>query len=95
MKKNIGLLVIMVFLLTACIPGNERFDGNEAGFLWGIWHGWLAPISLIISIFKSNINIYEINNTGFWYDFGFYMGILGGFGGINLSRSRKKLKARK
>ena len=61
-------------------------------FFSGIWHGWIAPLSLILGIFTDNIRVYEMNNTGWWYDLGFYMAIISGFGGISLSR--KKMKKR-
>ncbi|MCK5762496.1 MAG: hypothetical protein KAH05_00090 [Clostridiales bacterium] len=88
----ITLLLIMI-LLTGCLPGNDKYEFyRSAGFLSGIWHGWLAPLSLIISFFNGNVHMYEINNTGFWYDFGFYMAIISGFGGLSLSRKKKKKK---
>lgn len=78
-------------LLSGCIPGDGSYTYNKpAGFLSGIWHGWIAPISLIISIFKPGIRIYEGVNTGWWYDFGFYMAVISGFGGFSLSRKKKK-----
>ncbi len=87
------ILIFAVFLLTGCLPGDGSADHeNPAGFFWGIWHGWIAPVSLIISIFKDNINIYESFNTGWWYDFGFYMAVISGFGGLTLSRKRKHAK---
>lgn len=93
--KKIVLLIVSICLilltLTACVPGDGKNTESEpAGFFWGVWHGWIAPISLIIGIFKDNITIYEINNTGWWYDLGFYMAIISGFGGLSLAR--KKLK---
>ena len=85
----------MVFLFTACLPGDGTADSEHpANFLWGIWHGWLAPLSLILHFFRDHIRIYEIYNTGWWYDFGFYIAIIGGFGGISLSR-RKRRKNRR
>jgi hypothetical protein len=33
-----------------------------------------------------------VNNTGWWYDFGFYMAIISGFGGLSLNRKHKKCK---
>jgi len=94
MKKKILLglfLLILIVILTGCIPGDGKNTVEKpANFLWGIWHGWLAPLSLIISIFDKNINIYEIWNTGFWYDFGFYIAIISGFGSISLSRKKKR-----
>ncbi len=99
MKKRriiflLGLTVLPLLLFTGCIPGDGKSTAlDPAGFFWGIWHGWIAPLSLIISIFKDNISIYEIWNTGFWYDFGFYIAVISGFGGLSLSRKRKKKKS--
>lgn len=75
------------------MPGNDRYTKDDpAGFLSGIWHGWLAPLSLVISIFNPSIRIYEPINTGWWYDFGFYMAIISGFGGLSLSRKKSRGK---
>ncbi|HCS72546.1 MAG TPA: hypothetical protein DIW17_01550 [Clostridiales bacterium] len=80
--------------LSSCVPGDgKNTSDNPAGFLWGIWHGWLAPVSLILSLFRDNIRIYEVANTGFWYDFGFYISIISGFGGISLFRKTKRKKS--
>jgi hypothetical protein len=95
MKKILLFLVLMVLVvsLSSCIPGNGQYTPNkQAGFFWGIWHGWLAPISLIIQWFVPRIQIYEPFNTGWWYDFGFYLGILGGFGGLSLSRKKIRVE---
>jgi hypothetical protein len=97
MKKKIltlCILVISAILLTSCIPGDGKAtEEDPAGFFSGIWHGWIAPISLIVGLFKDNIRIYEVANTGWWYDFGFYMAIISGFGGISLTRrARRKSK---
>jgi len=82
-----ALLILMVFLLTSCLPGTiAQNQDKPAGFLMGIWHGWIAPISLIASLFNPEIRIYEPVNTGWWYDFGFYMAIISGFGGLSLAR---------
>ena len=92
MKKRmilIGLLMLVVLLVSGCVPGDGKADAeNTAGFFWGIWHGWVAPISLIISLFNRNIRIYEIYNSGWWYDFGYYMAVISGFGGLALFRKK-------
>ena len=95
MRKKILLIIalalVMIFVLTGCVPGDGTYtDAKPAGFFWGIWHGWVAPISLIIGIFKHSIRIYEPVNTGWWYDFGFYMAIISGFGTVALTRRRKR-----
>lgn len=87
------MLVITMLLLSGCAPGDGPNSAvKPAGFLWGVWHGWIAPISLVWSVFNQNIGIYEVNNTGFWYDLGYYMAIISGFGGLTLFRKGKKSK---
>jgi len=93
MKKIVPffLLILLMVAVSSCIPGNGHYTlFKPAGFFWGIWHGWLAPLSLIIQWFVPKIQIYEPFNTGWWYDFGFYLGILGGFGGLSLTRKKNK-----
>jgi len=92
-KKIILLLmmIIIVFVVSACVPGDgSNTIDKPAGLFSGIWHGWIAPFSLILSIFNKSTSIYETFNTGFWYDFGFYAAIISGFGGLSFSRKKKK-----
>lgn len=85
------MLIALMVLLTGCAPGDgTSTNAHPAGFFWGVWHGWIAPISLVISLFNPNIGIYEIHNSGFWYDLGFYMAIVSGFGGLTLSRKKRR-----
>lgn len=86
----LGIVIIVISLtLTGCVPGDGTYTiSNPAGFFWGIFHGWMAPISLIIGLFSKNIRVYEIMNTGWLYDFGFYIAIISGFGGLSLVRRK-------
>lgn len=85
----VGAVIIVMFALTACFPGDGTNSAvKEAGFFSGIWHGWIAPISLIGSIFNSNLSIYEVHNNGFLYNIGYYMAVISGFGGLNLARKK-------
>ncbi|TYQ12697.1 UNVERIFIED_CONTAM: hypothetical protein Cloal_3729 [Acetivibrio alkalicellulosi] len=96
MKKIIIISVIFIvsiLLLMGCVPGDGTYtDTKPAGFFWGIWHGWIAPVSLIISIFNKNIGIYEVSNTGFGYNFGFYIAVISGFGGLSVFRKKRSKK---
>ncbi|WP_028612038.1 hypothetical protein [Paenibacillus harenae] len=87
-----ALFLIVAFLsLTGCVPGDETNTTDEpAGFFWGIWLGWIAPISLIIGLFNDDIRLYEKYNIGWWYDAGFYIAVISGFGGISLTRRKKQ-----
>ena len=94
--KFIFIFVLIIFFIStfsACAPGSGRHNENKpAGFFTGIWHGWIAPITLIFGLFKPHIRIYETANTGWWYDFGYYIAIISGFGGLSLTRRSKSKK---
>ncbi len=92
MLKYMLIALMLMTLLCSCAPGSKRFDDQNrpANFFIGVWHGWIAPITLIWQLFNHSIRIYETNNTGWTYDFGFYIAIIGGFGGFALSRRKTK-----
>ena len=85
--RNISLVKILILipfflLLTSCAAGDSQFtQGEPAGFWYGLWHGIIAFISLIIHIFNENVAVYEVYNTGGWYDFGFLLGVTFIWGG--------------
>ncbi len=88
-------VVLMIVGISGCFPGGSTYSAQEpAGFFSGVWHGWIAPVSLIAGIFKSDIRIYEPANTGWWYDFGFYIAVIAGFGGLTLSRKQARKRNR-
>lgn len=47
--------------------------GDSAGFLLGVWHGFIAPGTTIASIF-TDVGVYEARNNGPWYNGGFLFG---------------------
>lgn len=70
-------LVALSLLLTACTAGDPQFtQDNPAGFWYGLWHGVIAVIALIIHLFNENVAVYEVHNIGGWYDFGFLLGVI-------------------
>ncbi len=94
-KKLSVLLMItsFLFILSGCAPGSgASTPENPAGFISSIWHGWIAPITLVWGLFNESIRVYEPINTGWWYDFGFYIAIIGGFGSISFFRRQHKDK---
>jgi hypothetical protein len=79
----LGGLALLV--LSGCAAGPNAFvdtGTDPAGFWLGLWHGLIAPITFLISLFTSEVNIYEVRNNGNWYDFGFVLGISIAFGGV-------------
>ena len=92
------LAVLIMGLMWGCTAGSNPLEkkaneeGETAGFLKGLWHGLISPITFLISIFSKNIRFYEVFNTGFWYNFGFVLGAGLFFGGGILGRHGKKKK---
>lgn len=67
------------------LPGpNSKYQhsgARSAGFLAGLWHGLLFPLTFVLSLFTPDVRIYETNNSGRWYDFGFVLGASTSVGG--------------
>jgi hypothetical protein len=53
----------------------KQSGAEPAGFWGGLWHGFIAPITFLVSLFAGGVSIYETNNNGRWYEFGFVLGI--------------------
>jgi hypothetical protein len=88
------LLVVGALLLSACAAGPNpevgvpAADGVVAGFWLGLWHGIIAPITFVISLFTDQVNVYAVNNSGNWYDAGFMLGLTLSLGGGGASSRR-------
>lgn len=86
-----ALLTLTLVLLTGCLPGIKAFTPDApAGFLHGVWHGWCAPVSLILRLCGMEVSMFETVNTGFSYELGFYMAVISGFGSLSLMRRKKR-----
>jgi hypothetical protein len=97
----LGILFILMFVFTSCAPGPNSFErtpdkeGEIAGFFMGLWHGLIAPITFIVSIFSDNVSIYENHNNGNLYNFGFVLGAGLFLSGGILGRGQSKKKRRR
>lgn len=96
--KTRSLMVVLLavsLLLAGCAPGpNEAIgtvaaSGSVAGFWLGLWHGAIAPITFVISLFSSHVRLYEVHNNGSWYDFGYFLGLCCALGGGGHQSSRR------
>ncbi len=83
--------VLSLLALGACAAGSAdshhaAMGGDLPQFLLGLWHGVIAPITLIIEIINRLVphalpwatHLYEKDGTGTAYDVGFYLGLAGG-----------------
>lgn len=65
-------------VLTACAAGPNpglSATGDLPGFWHGLWHGLISPITFLVSLFNDQVSVYEVRNSGNWYDAGFMGGV--------------------
>ena len=103
MKSYSSIFVIVLLLLivlAGCAPGpnpSKKMAGEHAeiaGFWLGVWHGLIAPVVFVASLFKGDLNIYEVHNNGTWYNFGYLFGLACFFGGSGNRASRPRGRPR-
>jgi hypothetical protein len=96
-KFTAGLLAVLLLLTIAgCAAGpDSRFSDCPAGFWAGLWHGLISPVTFVVGLFTRAVRIYETNNTGNWYDFGFLIGVGIIFGGGLKATPGKKSRSEK
>jgi hypothetical protein len=98
MRRSILLAGVLVatLVLAGCAPGPNSMektadaDGKTAGFFFGLWHGFISPVTFVISVFTKNVRLYEVHNSGTWYNFGFVLGAGLFLSGGILGRKKKK-----
>src|ERR671925_335116 len=99
MKSSLALVVVVLLLsvfLLGCAAGPNQLKGTAnqhdvvAGFWLGVWHGFIAPFVLVVSLFKSNLCVYEVHNNGAWYNLGYLFGLACFFGGSGNRAARRK-----
>ncbi len=90
-----AVLALVAVLLVSCAANNEMYLVKPAGFWAGLWHGLIIIIAFIISLFTDKVTIYEVHNSGGWYNFGFVLGVIISLGHGGLWHPAKKLKSTK
>lgn len=86
--SSLALLVVAGLLVGCAAGANPQVVGvpDGAGFWAGLWHGLIMPITFVVSLFTDTVGVYEVRNSGGWYDFGFVMGVVVAFSGPASSR---------
>ncbi len=72
------ILLASIQFVSACGFAEHQagYVYQAPGFFHGVWHGLLAPWTLLIRALL-DIQMYAIPNSGWFYDAGFLIGILG------------------
>jgi hypothetical protein len=91
--KRLALLVPSL-ALTACAAtqASDAVAPQAPGFLLGLWHGFIFPVAWLVSLFSSQVAVYAVPNSGGWYDFGYFLGIV--VFGVGARKSRVIYKDR-
>ena len=88
--------VIYIIVNHIGMPTRSTSSDNPAGFLLGLWQGAIIFLSFVASWFDNNIVLYEAKNDGFWYNLGYFLGVIIAIGGSasssQKSKSEKNLK---
>jgi hypothetical protein len=72
---RLTLVAASALLLVSCSFATAGYSGYDLpGFFMGIWHGLLAPWSLIARLFLE-VRMYACPNAGWVYDLGFLIGV--------------------
>ena len=96
MRRAAWAVAVLALVLSACAAGTNPAagtpgaDGEVAGFLMGLWHGVISPITFVISLFNDGVNVYEVHNNGGWYNSGFVLGAVCLIGGSQGARSARR-----
>lgn len=85
-----GLAIAACFVLAACAAGSAESHHAASGgvlslFLLGLWHGIIAPLTLLVEIINRfaphvlpwTARFYETQGNTVVYDIGFYLGLVG------------------
>ena len=102
MKKTIFLITILLIILSigGCTAGPNAVvntpneEGEIAGFWQGLWQGFIAPFTFLVSLFSDAVLVYEVHNNGNWYNFGFLIGVSAIFGGSGGGAARRRRRRR-
>ena len=100
MKPSLNAFVLFLLLLSilaGCVPGPNHSKGaasehdGVSGFWLGLWQGFIALFVYVVSLFKSDLSIYEVHNNGAWYNLGYLLGLACFFGGGGNRAARRRV----
>ena len=92
MKRPLALAALLALSACAATQASDAVAPQAPGFLLGLWHGFIFPVAWVVSLFTDKVAVYAVPNSGGWYDFGYFVGIV--FLGVGARKSRVVYKDR-
>ncbi|MBA3666746.1 MAG: hypothetical protein H0W65_03360 [Sphingomonas sp.] len=88
-NRRLIAIAAAALALTACVAVQQSGSIAPAapGFWLGVWHGFIFPVAFVVSLFRHDIAVYAVPNSGTWYNFGYFVGIV--FLGIGARSSKR------
>ena len=74
--KRLTPLIALALSACAATEASGAVAPGAPGFLLGLWHGFIFPVAWAVSLFTDKVAIYAVPNSGGWYDFGYFLGIV-------------------
>jgi hypothetical protein len=77
---KVALAASLILFVASCATQpltDATFD--VPGFWFGLLHGIISPFALVGGLFD-DVRVYAFPNNGWWYDFGFMIGVGSIFG---------------
>jgi hypothetical protein len=70
--------VAMLAVLSACVATQPAtvMNADSPGFIQGLWHGFILPVSFVVSLFTEQVSVYAVPNNGPLYNLGFVLGVI-------------------
>jgi hypothetical protein len=74
--KTAAALAVAALLAACATQAPGTVQPTAPGFLFGLWHGFIFPIAWLLSLIVPEYAVYAVPNSGGWYDFGYFLGIV-------------------
>lgn len=85
--KAAGALIPLLLLAACAHQAPGTVQPGAPGFLLGLWHGFIFPVAWFLSLVVRDVTVYAVPNDGFFYNLGFFIGIV--FLGVGSNRTKK------
>ena len=76
MRRLLAFLPLALLAACAATQAADAVAPAAPGFLLGLWHGFIFPVAWVVSLFTDQVAIYAVPNSGGWYDFGYFLGLV-------------------